>query len=141
MTVTLSEEARQHLAVFEEEIGVTPLDCIVDDEFDRVVYVVPAGKMGQAIGPDGSRVERLENVLGRTVDLVENAATPEAFVANALAPAAVYNVTVSDNGDVVAYVEVDHDDKGVAIGADGRTIRKAKRLADRHFGIDDIQFT
>ena len=62
-------------------------------------------------------------------------------MANALAPAAVYNVTISENDDVVAYVEVDHQDRAVAIGSDGRNIRAAKRLADRHFDVDDIQLT
>ena len=114
---------------------------VVDDEFDRVVYVVTAGEMGQAIGPDGARVKRLEETIGRGVELVEDASTAEAFVANALAPAAVYNVTISENGDVVAYVEVDHADKGVAIGTDGRNIRAAKLLAERHYGVDDIQLT
>ncbi|MFB6125389.1 MAG: NusA-like transcription termination signal-binding factor [Halanaeroarchaeum sp.] len=141
MTVTLSDEARQLIAVFEDLTDATAVDCVVDEAFDRVVFVVTAGEMGQAIGPDGTRVKRLEDRLGRPVELVEDAATPEAFVANALAPAAVYNVTVSENGDTVAYAEVDHADKGVAIGTDGRNIRVAKLLADRHYGIDDIQLT
>jgi len=141
MTVTLSDEARRHIVVFEDVTEATAVDCILDDEFDRVVYVVTEGEMGQAIGPDGARVSRLEEVVGRTVELVEDASTPEAFVANALSPAAVHNVTISRNSDVVAYVEVDHDDTGVAIGTDGRNIRAAKRLADRHFDIDDIQLT
>ncbi|UWG47130.1 Transcription elongation factor [Halanaeroarchaeum sp. HSR-CO] len=141
MTVTLSAEARQYLSVFEDVTSVTAVDCIVDDEFDRVVYVVPSDSMGQAIGPDGERVQRLEETVGRTVELVEDAATVEAFVANALAPAAVYNVTISENDDVVAYVEVDLDDRGVAIGTDGQNIRAAKTLADRHYDVDDIQLT
>ncbi|AKH97003.1 NusA-like transcription termination signal-binding factor [Halanaeroarchaeum sulfurireducens] len=139
MTVTLSEEARQYLATFSDVTDVDAVDCVVDEEFDRLIFVVPRGEMGQAIGSGGDCVERLETTVGRTVDLVENAATPEAFVANALAPASVYNVTISENGDVVAYVEVDHDDRGVAIGTDGRNIRVAKTLAARHYGVDDIQ--
>jgi len=51
----------------------------------------------------------------------------------------VYNVTISENDDVVAYVEVDHEDRGVAIGSDGRNIRAARTLADRHYDVDDIQ--
>lgn len=62
-------------------------------------------------------------------------------MANALSPAAVYNVTVSENDTTVAYAEVAHEDKGVAIGADGTNIETAKELAARHFDIDDIQLT
>ena len=62
-------------------------------------------------------------------------------MANALAPAAVYNVTVSENDTTVAYAEVDREDTGVAIGADGRNIRLARELARRHFDVDDVELT
>lgn len=116
-------------------------DCVVDDEYDRVVFVVPPGSMGQVIGPGGEHVKRLERKLGRDVEVVEGAATPEDFVASALAPAAVYNVTISENDTTVAYAEVDHDDTGVAIGKGGRNIDLARRLVERHFGIDEIELT
>lgn len=138
MAITLSDEARSYIALFEDETGAIARDCIVDDDEDRVVFVVATGEMATAIGPDGQTVGRVEERIGRTVELVEDADTPEAFVANALAPAAVYNVSVADNEDRVARVEVDEHDKGVAIGADGRNVRMARRLADRHFDIDDI---
>lgn len=139
--IRLSDEARRLLALFEEETDATARDCIVDDEHDRVVYLVAAGEMGQAIGAGGENVKRVEKRLDREVKLVEDAATPEDFVANALAPAAVYNVTISENDDTVAYVEVDQQDTGVAIGKDGRNIDAARTLAKRHFDIDDVELT
>ena len=141
MTVTLSDRERRYIALFEDEVGVTIRDCVVDDEYDRVLFVVKAGEMAEAIGPDGRHVDRIERRLDRRVELVEDADTPEAFVASALSPAAVYNVTVSENDDTVAYAEVDHDDTGVAIGEDGRNIEAARLLARRHFEVDDVQLT
>ncbi|WP_327053126.1 NusA-like transcription termination signal-binding factor [Halomicrococcus gelatinilyticus] len=144
MTVTLSDAARQYIALFEDETGATARDCVVldDEEADkRVVFVVKPGDMGQAIGPGGQTVQRVEEQVGADVELVEDADTAEDFVANALAPAAVYNVTISENDDVLAYVEVAEEDTGVAIGAGGRNIETAKLLADRHFDVDDIQLT
>lgn len=137
--IRLSDEARQLIALFEDVTDVAARDCIVDDEFDRVVFLVPSGEMGKAIGPGGRRVKRLEREVGRSVELVEDADTPADFVANALAPAAVYNVTISENDTTVAYAEVDREDTGVAIGADGRNIRLARELARRHFDIDDVE--
>lgn len=141
MSLTLSDEARRYIAVFEDVTEATAIDCVIDEENERVLYVVTAGEMGQAIGPDGSRVSGLEERLNMDVELVEDAPTPEGFVANALSPAAVYNVTISKNNDVVAYAEVDHADKGAAIGTGGQNIEGAKLLAKRHFDIDDIQLT
>jgi N utilization substance protein A len=141
MSFTLTDEARRHLAVFEDVTEATAIDCVIDEEHDRVIFVVTTGEMGQAIGPGGRRVTRLEETIGRDVELIEDAPTPEGFVANALSPAAVYNVTISKNNDTVAYAEVDRADTGVAIGSEGRNIQAAKVMAERHFDVDDIQLT
>jgi N utilization substance protein A len=147
MRVTLSDTARRYIALFEDVTGATARDCLVHDggdgtdEREEVTFLVTAGEMGQAIGPGGQRVQRLEEKLGRKVSLVEDADTPEAFVANALAPAVVTHVTISEQNDRVAYVEVDSADRGVAIGVDGRNIRTARDLARRHWDLDDIQLT
>lgn len=143
MTVVLSDAARQYIARFEDHTGATARDCVVedDDDTDRVILVVKPGDMARAIGPGGKLVQELEEQFGKRVLLVEDAETPEEFVANALAPAVVNHVTISENDTTIAYVEVDSDDTGVAIGTDGRNIAAAKLLADRHFDIDDIQLT
>ncbi|MFB6074356.1 MAG: NusA-like transcription termination signal-binding factor [Haloarculaceae archaeon] len=141
MAVELSDEARRLIALFEDEADVTVRDCLLLEEHDRVVFLVAAGQMADAIGPGGRTVQRVERRLGEDVKLVEDADDPAAFVANALAPAAVYNVTVSENGDTVAYVEVAQEDRGVAIGADGKNIETARRLAARHFDIDGVELT
>ncbi|WP_248895213.1 NusA-like transcription termination signal-binding factor [Haloplanus halobius] len=141
MRVTLSDRDRRYIARFEDETGATARDCLVFEDDDRVVFLVAAGEMGQAVGPDGRRVQAVEESLSRTVELVEDADTPEAFVANALAPAAVQHVTISDQGDRIAYAEVPEADRGAAIGRDGRNIETARRLAERHYDVDDVQLT
>ena len=141
MGVEISDEARQLVALFEDEAGVTVRDCVVDEDNDQVVYLVKRGQMADAIGPGGVTVSGVEEQLGRDVKLIEDAELAEDFVANALAPAAVYNVTISENGDTVAYVEVPQEDHGAAIGRDGRNIDAARQLAKRHFDIDGIELT
>lgn len=150
MRVTLTDDARRRMALFEDVTDATAKDCLSFDAADhagerngddrrRLVFLVKAGDMGTAIGPDGRTVRQVEAKLGADVALVEDADTAEAFVASALAPAAVYNVTISENDSTVAYAEVDPADTGVAIGRGGQNIEAARRLASRHFDIDDIQ--
>jgi N utilization substance protein A len=139
MRVTLGDEARRYIARFEELTGATARDCLIQDDRNRLVFLVAADEMADAVGPGGRTVERAEEAFGRDVELVEDADHPGTFVANALAPAAVFNVTISENDDTVAYVEVAEADKGVAIGADGRRIETARRLAKRHHDVDDVQ--
>jgi N utilization substance protein A len=139
--VTISDAARRHIAAFESETGATARDCVVDEERDQVVFVVAPDEMGAAIGTDGGRVRALEESLGRSVRLVEDADRVGDFVANALAPAAVYSVAVEEreDGEAVARVEVDDADRGVAIGAGGDTIETARMLARRHFDLADVE--
>lgn len=139
MAVTLGDDERQYLALFEDVTGASGQDCVVQD--DRLLVVVTRGEMGEAIGPQGQHVQEFEEQVGKPVRLIEAAAEPSDFVANALAPAAVYNVTISENDDTVAYAEVADEDRGVAIGKDGETIEAARTLVERHFGIVDIQLT
>ncbi|RQG95205.1 NusA-like transcription termination signal-binding factor [Natrarchaeobius chitinivorans] len=148
MGVTLDDDARRYLALFEDVTGADGIDCLPaeSDESargeagqDRLIVVVSSGQMGEAIGPGGRTIQRYEDRVDAPVRLVENAVDPEEFVANALAPAAVYNVTISENEDTVAYVEVAEEDRGVAIGSNGRTIEAARTLAKRHCDIDDVQ--
>jgi transcription termination/antitermination protein NusA len=143
MTVTLTDTARQYIALFEDETGATARDCIVlgEDDEKRVIFVVKPGEMGQAIGPGGEHVRNVEDQLGADVELVEDADEPDRFVVNALAPAEVRHVTISENNDTVAYAEVAQQDTGVAIGTNGRNIEAAKLLVARHFDVDDIQLT
>ncbi|MHC3436821.1 NusA-like transcription termination signal-binding factor [Natrialbaceae archaeon A-gly3] len=137
MGVTLDDDARRYLAAFEDMTGVAGRDCVVREE--RLLVVVAPGEMAEAIGPGGKTVRRFEEHVDRSVRLVENAGEPADFIVNALAPAVVHNVTISENDDVVAYVEVAREDRGVAIGKDGWTIEATRTLANRHFGINDVQ--
>jgi N utilization substance protein A len=141
MGPTLSEAARRQMIEFAEITGVKPRDCVIQAAHDLVVFLVPAGEVATAIGADGAQVAALEAELGQAVKLVEDATDPATFVANALAPAEVRNVTISEINSTVAYVEVDHADTGAAIGTDGQNIEAARALAARQFDIADIELT
>jgi N utilization substance protein A len=138
-TRTLSDAARQFIAAFEEETEAAARDCVVEE--DRALILVAAGDMGEAIGPGGQHVRRVEETIGKDVKLVEDADTAEAFVANALSPAAVYNVTISEDDETIAYAEVAEEDTGAAIGKGGENIEAARTLVARHHDVDDIQLT
>lgn len=139
MTVTLSDEARQLIPIIEDETGATVRDCVIDEAYDRLIVLVKAGEMAQAIGPGGKTVQDLQDRLDREIKFVEDGPTAEDVIASALAPAAVYNVTISENETTVAYVEVDQQDTGIAIGTGGKNIAAARTLAQRHFGVDDVE--
>ena len=48
-------------------------------------------------------------------------------------------IVVEGADGVVAHAEVPDEEKGVAIGTGGRNVSVARRLATRHFDIDDVR--
>jgi transcription termination/antitermination protein NusA len=139
MEVKLTTEGIRYIALFESLTGAIARDCIVDEENDRVIFVVKNGDMGLAIGKNGNNINRVKKSIGKHIEIVEHSDDLNEFVANALQPVAVKKVqVVSKDYKRMAYVEVMSKDKGLAIGKNGRNIQKAKVLVHRHYGLEDI---
>jgi N utilization substance protein A len=114
----------------------TALDCVIDDRFDRVIYVIRPGDMGLAIGKKGENIKRLQNVLGKRIEMVEFAETPDTFITNIFKPAEVTAIEKpADNGPVNVIVR-QRSDLGIAIGKAGCNIEKARILCRRSYGIE-----
>jgi len=137
--VKLSTEGIRYIALFENLTGATAKDCVIDEENDRVIFVVKKGEMGLAIGKGGSSINGVKKAIGKHVEIVEHSEDVNEFIRNVLHPVPVKNVNVVSKKDKrLAFVEISPKDKGFAIGRDGRNIQKAKMLAQRHHGICDI---
>ena len=114
----------------------TALDCIIDDRFDRVIYIVKQGDMGLAIGKKGENIKRLQNVLGKRVEMVEYSEDRDEFVTNIFKPAEVDRVEQdSATGQLNIYVKR-KSDLGIAIGKGGCNIEKARLLTRRFFNLE-----
>ena len=137
--VKLTTEGIRYIALFESLTGAIARDCYVDGENDRVIFVVKKGDMGLAIGKNGNNINRVKRSIGKHVEIVEYSDEVDEFVANALQPVFVkkVQVVVKENRKL-AYVEVMSKDRGIAIGKNGRNIQKAKVLAQRHYGLEDV---
>ena len=128
------------IARFEQITGAAAIDIIRDDEGKRVIVVVRAKQLGKAIGRGGVNVKAASDDFGRAVDVVEMAETVEEFVKSALAPARVEAVKIIEHrdGNKVASVTVKSEDRGIAIGRDGRNVARARILVKRHFDLDNV---
>jgi N utilization substance protein A len=87
--------------------------------------------VGACVGQRGVRIQAIVNELsGEKIDIVEWSPNPAAFIANALSPAKVLNVKLSEdtNGDKVASVVVQDKQLSLAIGKEGQNARLAAKL-------------
>jgi N utilization substance protein A len=126
------------IARFEQITGVSAVDIVRDDEGERIIVVVRAKQLGKAIGKGGINVKAASDAFGRSVDVVEMADTPEEFVKSALAPARVEAVKIIQHRDGSKVASVKSDDRGIAIGREGRNVARARILVKRHFDLNNV---
>ncbi len=128
------------MALLQDLTGAVARDCIIDNENNRIIFVVRPGDAGRAIGRRGANINRLRRILGKEIEVVEYADDLETMVKNIFSPARILSVrTVQRNGRKILYVTVDPNDKGRAIGKGGRKVSIARIILKRYFGIDDIK--
>jgi len=138
--IRLTEEEIRYATLFESITGVTPIDVVIDNEYSRIIFVVQKNQAALAVGKGGSHVKMLRNIVGKDVEIVEAGESPEELIKNSLYPAKVImvKVTKAPSGSKVAITTVAPEDKGIAIGKNGRNIARAKVLAKRYFDIEKI---
>ncbi|MDI6654465.1 MAG: NusA-like transcription termination signal-binding factor [Candidatus Hydrothermarchaeota archaeon] len=128
----LSAEEIGYIALFEKITGATAKDCVTDEEENKILFVVKKGDMGLAIGKKGANIQRVRQVIGKKIQVVEYSEDPAEFVKNIFHPFRVSNVSISNK---VARVDLDDRDK-IAMGR--KNIQKAKMLAERHHNLSIV---
>ena len=95
MGVKLSAESIRYLTLFESLTGASVKDCIIQD--DKVIFVVKKGDMGIAIGRGGINVERMREIIGKKIEVIEHSDDPAEFITNIFKPIRV-NVRIIERG-------------------------------------------
>ena len=115
----------------------TALDCVIDDKFERVIYIIKPGNMGLAIGKNGDNIRKLSGILGKRIEMVEYDENVLSFITNMFKPA--HLVSVSLTSERIDVLTEGKENLALAIGRNGATIGKAKMLVKRFFNIDEIE--
>ena len=138
--VKLTEDCMRLISQFESLTGAGSRDCVVDDRNERLIFVVNPGDMGLAIGKKGASIKKASETMGKKIEVVEYNSNPEQFLKNCFLPAKVTSIVFSGEPDAQsAMVDVSDEDRGIAIGKNGKNIFKAKKLAQRQHNIADVQ--
>lgn len=116
--------------------GLVELKSIAREAGQRSKVAVAATQdgidpVGACVGQRGVRIQAIVNELsGEKIDVIEWNPNPHIFIASALSPAKVTQVTLSEdeNGDKVATVVVADKQLSLAIGKEGQNARLAAKL-------------
>ncbi|MCX8151279.1 MAG: NusA-like transcription termination signal-binding factor [Candidatus Bathyarchaeota archaeon] len=139
----MTAEEMRYIALFENVSGASVKDCIIDEEGGRVIFIVNQGQVGVAIGKGGRNIHTLERMTGKKQEIIEYSDDPVQFIKNALKPAVVREVRVTErtDGKKMAVVTINPKDKGVAIGKNGKNAERLRFLAKRYFDIQNVSIS
>ena len=127
------------LEVPEIESGVVEIKAVAREAGMRSKIAVVSNQdgvdpIGSCVGQRGIRIANIMNELGQEkIDIIEWDEELEQFVANALSPAKVNNVSIEGE---TATVEVDADQLSLAIGREGQNVRLAWKLTGVKINIE-----
>jgi len=139
MSFTMSSEELRYLSLLSSLTGVLAKDCVMDEDFDRILFVVDTQDAGKVIGKGGSTVRKLKQKMGKRIEIVNYSDNLEDFAINCLEPAKVNEVnTKFPNSKKIVLISVPDKEKGKAIGKNGKNIIRAKLLLKRHYDVDDV---
>jgi len=141
--IKFTSREMRYIALFESITGANAKDCIVDEELNRVIFIIKEGDVGMAIGRGGKNIRLLEKMTGKKHEIIEHSENPTQFIKNALKPARINEIRITErpDGKSIAVVSVNPRDKGVAIGKNGRNAERIRFLAKRYFQIQNVSIT
>jgi N utilization substance protein A len=142
MERTIGFKERRYIEELRILTRATAVDCIIDEKFDRIIYLIRPGDMGLAIGKGGENSKKMQKVLGKKIEMVEYSEDLRIFLENIFKPAEVSDLHIhEDSGKVDVYIRRKAD-LGLAIGKGGANVEKARILLKRFFhrDIGDVVF-
>jgi N utilization substance protein A len=127
------------LRLFEMEVpeiydGTVVIKSAVREPGERAKIAVTSNErdvdpVGACVGMKGSRVQAIIRELrGEKIDIIEWSDEPSVFAANALSPAKVNKVRITDIDNRQMEVIVNEDQLSLAIGKRGQNVRLATKL-------------
>ena len=124
------------ITTFENLTRSSVKDCMVDNEKEKITFIVADGQAGSAIGKGGINIKRLEAKLKKRIEVLEFSKDPLKFVANVLRPIKIQNAYVSEKSDgtKTLYASVSKE----KIGMLKSKIRSAKELIKKYFDFDEV---
>ncbi len=134
MDRTIGFKERRYIEELRILTKATALDCIIDPKFERIIYIIRPGDMGLAIGKKGENIRRMQNVLGRRIEMVEYSENRDEFIANIFRPVGISGVAKDPGSGLLTITLMKRSELGTAIGKKGANIEKARLLVRKLWG-------
>jgi len=135
----ITVEEFKYMSIFSEVTGATVYRCLIDGESGRLYFLVKRGELGKAIGRNGRNVKILSEIFKRPIEVFEYSEDLTEMVKNLFPGVEILSVDITERGeDKIVVVSVKEEDKGKAIGRDGRNAKRARLILGRLFGVSRL---
>ncbi len=133
MNSKIDNELLKKMSLFEKITDTTPKDCF---EREEILFIVPEGTAGKAIGKKGRNVKKLSKLFEKRVKIAEFSQDRAEFIKNLLP---VEPKSVKEENGVVTLFGKNRNDKGKMIGVRGQNLRKMEDVVQQYFSIEEIK--
>lgn len=136
MSLTYDMDVIRLITLFENITGCTVRDCVLED--DVVYYIIHEGKLGLAIGKNGSSIKNAEKIIRKKIKVFEYDSDPISFVKKIIPH--TKNIELTENeGKKIIRIKVSKRDKPFVIGRGGKNIKIYRKILKRNHKIYDIE--
>ncbi|HIH91653.1 TPA: NusA-like transcription termination signal-binding factor [Candidatus Woesearchaeota archaeon] len=104
---------------------------------EHSLFIVEQGEMGRAIGKNAANIRKVEQLLKRSVQLVEFNSNLGDFIRRLAHPAEI--ISVEEHDGIVTIRGRDTKAKGMIIGREHSKLNLLKEIVKRHFPVTDIK--
>jgi N utilization substance protein A len=134
----LTDKEIRYISLFEAMLNIPVIDCIENEEL--IVFIIENGKLKYLLQHGGKKIKQFSYLIKKKLKIIEYSQDTATFIKNALLPAKVIDLRLTEkpNGKKMVVVTIDPSQKGLAIGKNGKTIELVRYLARRHHNVDKI---
>lgn len=135
--ITLEE--LRYLSIFQDLTDALAYRCIIDEESNRLIFLVKPEDVGKAIGRRGSKIRILSEIFKKKVEVVPYSEDLETMIKNLFPGVRIENIQINERGgQKVVVLRIQEEDKGRAIGREGRNIKRARLVLKRLFDVSNV---
>ena len=137
MNIRFNAQTLRYISIFEAATGAEVKDCIERDNL--VVFILYPRNIKKVLENKGEKIQTVRNLIRKNVMVVEYSSDVAKFARNLFRRYRVKNVRVTNEDEgfnIVVYV--DPAEKARAIGKDGRNLKLAREIIERHFNLKNL---
>ena len=136
----ITVEELRFLSMFTDLTGATAYRCIIDKDNNRLIFLVKPSDVGRAVGRRGRNLELLRKLFRKNVEVVAYSPDLEEMIRNLFPNARILDISIRDRGgEKYVVVKVHEEDKGRAIGREGRNVKRARLVLRELFNVVSLQ--